>query len=342
MAIDNLNLGFAGRRLWVASASILFLGSAFITRAQQPPSTLQITSPVNGSIVNQGQTITVTVSSTTGSTATQVAIFGESPLGNTFVSGSLPAQLNITIPADAPSRKYSLTASAVTTSGSDAKSDPILVDVERPDLPISLTTPLAGVYMEAPPRRFPLALLATFSDGSVLDVSESTFVSYTSDNPLSGSVAADGVVTALAPGGGSIHATYAISAGNLSISVPFAVLSSGSTQNSFTVSASPSTQAVVGGNTATYTVQVTPVSGFSGDVTLDLGGLVGVSGTFSPAVVTEASGSSSLTVSVSSSVPGGTYPLNIKGLSGSAYADAQVQLTITPSILIAPRLDPKN
>src|SRR5215468_8250723 len=61
----------------------------------------------------------------------------------------------------------------------------------------------------------------------------------------------------------------------------------------FTVSASPSSQSVVQGDTASYTVTVTPLEGFSADVSLSAGGLPpDASATFSPAVISGGSGSS--------------------------------------------------
>ncbi|MBV9155462.1 MAG: hypothetical protein JO097_04320 [Acidobacteriaceae bacterium] len=75
------------------------------------------------------------------------------------------------------------------------------------------------------------------------------------------------------------------------------------------------------GKSVTYTVTVSPVNGFTGPTTLSLSGLPsGISGSFSvnPVVITSNSAVSSLlTVSTSTEVAGGTYPITVTGQSGS-------------------------
>ncbi|HEY3089422.1 MAG TPA: S8 family serine peptidase [Jatrophihabitantaceae bacterium] len=101
------------------------------------------------------------------------------------------------------------------------------------------------------------------------------------------------------------------------------------TNPDYTVSVSPSSATVAAGSSASYTVTVTGVNGFAGDVVLSLSGLppsVG-SATFSPAVVS-GGGTSQLTVTTSASAPPGTYPLTITGTSGTTTHAAPASLVV--------------
>jgi PKD repeat protein len=85
----------------------------------------------------------------------------------------------------------------------------------------------------------------------------------------------------------------------------------------FSLSATPSTQSVTAGNSATYTVTVNPGAGFSANVTLSVtNGLPsGASASFNPASVLT-SGSSTMTVTTGASTPPGSYTLTITGDTG--------------------------
>jgi hypothetical protein len=97
----------------------------------------------------------------------------------------------------------------------------------------------------------------------------------------------------------------------------------------FAVTASPSSQTVVGGTQTTFTATVAALNGFSGTVALGLAGLpAGASASFNPASVSSA-GSSSLTVTSGTSTLAGTYPLTITGLSGLVSHAANATLTVT-------------
>jgi hypothetical protein len=98
----------------------------------------------------------------------------------------------------------------------------------------------------------------------------------------------------------------------------------------FTLSATPASRSVVAGAGATYTVGVASLNGFAGNVALSLAGLpsgVGTAG-FSPQVLAGA-GSSQLTVTTSTTAPGGTYPLTITGTAGGVTHAAVVTLVLT-------------
>ena len=99
----------------------------------------------------------------------------------------------------------------------------------------------------------------------------------------------------------------------------------------FGLSVSPASRTVAGGSGAAYTVGVTSVNGFTGDVALSLSGLpleVGTA-TFTPAFVAGA-GSSQLAVTTSATAPAGSYALTVTGTSGSLVHSAQVTLVVNP------------
>src|SRR5207247_1956660 len=95
-----------------------------------------------------------------------------------------------------------------------------------------------------------------------------------------------------------------------------------------TLSASPSNQTVTPGGSTSYSITISPVSGFTGQVTLSVSGLpIGANGTFTP---NPATASSTLSVTTSASTPIGAYTLTITGVNGSLTHAATVVLTVSP------------
>jgi len=98
--------------------------------------------------------------------------------------------------------------------------------------------------------------------------------------------------------------------------------------NSFSVSATPSSETVTRGSNATYTVKVTPINGFTGAVSFRVSGLpTNSTATFNPTSVT-GSGTSTLTITTNSSTTTGTFSLRIRGTSGRASHSVTVQLVV--------------
>ena len=103
----------------------------------------------------------------------------------------------------------------------------------------------------------------------------------------------------------------------------------------FALTVSPSTLAVIVGDDAVFQIDVTPLAGFTGDVTLTLPASPGA--VFTPAVIVSGSGSSVLTVPADTA---GTFPLSVVGTSGSRTHPVDITLdvidfalTVSPSTL---------
>ena len=172
---------------------------------------LQIDSPADGTVVNPGQTIKVRVTSSTERTWEFVGVLLSIPnVPPTEVVHSLPVEFSITIPANIGAcRRYTLTAMGRTTAGELVESDPVDIDVERPDMPVSLSE-LNGNSMiaEAQGQTYPLLMLATFSDRSVWDVSESGKLTFHSTDTKIVTVDGTGKAMAMATGTARIIVSY--------------------------------------------------------------------------------------------------------------------------------------
>jgi len=100
------------------------------------------------------------------------------------------------------------------------------------------------------------------------------------------------------------------------------------TVSDFSVSATPPSQTINAGDSASYTVNIGSVNGFNGTVSLNASGLPsGATASFSAGSVT-VPGSSTLTIATSTSTPAGTYTITIHGTSGSTVRTATITLTV--------------
>lgn len=194
--------------------------STMVCSAQHSLAQLQITSPTDGSIVNPGQTFSVTVTSSGNATFTNVAVVAENLLDLSDLAASLPAQFSLTVPTNIPCRPHMLTAIGTTASGQSAHSSTIFVDVERPDLPSSVAALLSSFSFQSLGEQVPITLTAKFSDGSVLDVTESSYVTYTSSNTAVATVNRHGMVTAAGAGSTTVTATYTLSGQQVQTTIP--------------------------------------------------------------------------------------------------------------------------
>ncbi|MBB5871752.1 Zn-dependent metalloprotease [Allocatelliglobosispora scoriae] len=102
-----------------------------------------------------------------------------------------------------------------------------------------------------------------------------------------------------------------------------------STGNDFSLAASPASGSVNPGSAVTTSVGATLTNGSAQTVTLSASGLPsGASASFSPASITSAGGTSTLTISTTAATAAGTYPVTITGTGPSATRTTTYSLTV--------------
>ena len=84
----------------------------------------------------------------------------------------------------------------------------IIVDVERPDMPIKLWTQNSSILPETFGEKERIIVSGVFSDGTDLDLNESCCLSFTSSDENVAAVDSNGMVTAVGPGHAFITAMY--------------------------------------------------------------------------------------------------------------------------------------
>ena len=99
----------------------------------------------------------------------------------------------------------------------------------------------------------------------------------------------------------------------------------------FTISASPSSLGIAQGNQGTSTISTTISGGFNNAINLSASGLPsGTTATFNPQTIpAPGAGTSTMTLTVGSSTPPGTYPITVTGNGGGIQQITTVMLTVT-------------
>jgi hypothetical protein len=185
--------------------------------AAQPPKLLQITSPAGGTIVNPGQNVKVTVTSPANERFEAVAIMSRGGISGDATS--VPAELSVQIPRNSDCGKYLVSVSGRTVSG-QAVSAYLELDVERADAPTELA--FLNDWRQLDLRAgedFHLNVLATFSDGSNLEVTDSSYVTYRSSNTRVATVDRNGEIMSKGAGHATVTATYTHGNRNVRVAV---------------------------------------------------------------------------------------------------------------------------
>lgn len=208
------------RRLPIA---LLGVTAAALTAFPAVSQTLQITAPPDAIVVHPGDTISVTVNSSS-SVFKSIGLIGEDPFGMSALQSALPARFSVAVPQGAYPRKSRITAVGVTNAGETVFGGSVQVDIERPDFPIKLRTELPSFMFRSPSDvPLPILLFAVFQDGSALDVRDSSRVSYFSVNPAVAQVDGDGDVRARKPGKTVVTTTYSDGNRRLQLAIPVTV-----------------------------------------------------------------------------------------------------------------------
>jgi hypothetical protein len=142
-----------------------------------------------------------------------------------------------------------------------------------------------------------------------------------------------GALTVTAPPNGNVappgyYMLFILNSSGVPSVASFVQMTAATAPPDFSLSATPSSQTVAPATGASYTVNVAPSNGFTGNVSFSVSGLPsGATASFTPSSVS-GSGSSTMAVSTLSSTPMGTYPLTITATSGTLTHTAQVTLVV--------------
>ena len=175
---------------------------------------MQIVSPATGTVVNSGTTLTVTVQAP-ASVFQSVSIVGDGPFALSTSLSAPPYQYSYPIPADFALGRYRFKAAGARASGETIYSDPVEVDIERPDDAKKLQSEWQSLTLGGQADA-PLQIWGIFRDGSKIDVTRSNRTTYTSDRPGVAVVSSEGGVSAVGVGKAKITVKY----GDKSVVVP--------------------------------------------------------------------------------------------------------------------------
>lgn len=235
-----------------------------------------------------------TSTSTVTFTASASALAGTYPITIMGVSGTLSSTAPISLTVAAPG--FTLSASAATISVARGASGISTITVNR------LNGFTATVALSA--TGLPSGVTAVFSPATATTTSSLAFTA--------SSTATTGASTVTVTGtSGTLKNTITI---GLTVTAP-----------SFTLSFQPGNLSVPRGSTAAGTLTISALGGFSGVVTPTASGLPsGVTATFGAPTA----GVIQVTFKATSTVPAGSFPITISGVSGTLKATASLTLTV--------------
>ena len=177
----------------------------------------------------------------------------------------------------------------------------------------------------------------TITAGSAINFGTSTSAAnyswvFPGGGPATSTARNPGNVTFSVPGMYTVSLTVIDATGNSDPNPPTRTICVLPTSPDFDITVGPAAQEVVPGGLTTYTVTVTPESGFTGTVNLSVGSESGfptgvTSGGFSPASITTG-GSSTLTMQTSTSTMPYALSLTITGTSGTITHTASTTLLV--------------
>jgi hypothetical protein len=177
----------------------------------------------------------------------------------------------------------------------------------------------------------------TITAGSMINFGTSTSASeyswvFPGGSPTTSTTQNPGNVTFSVPGTYTTSLTVIDATGNSDPNPPTRTITVLPTSPDFSITVGPAAQEVVPGGLATYTVTVTPLSGFTGTVNLSVGSESGfptgiTSGGFSPASIS-AGGSSTLTMRTTTATVPYALSLTITGTSGTISHTASTTLLV--------------
>jgi hypothetical protein len=250
-----------------------------------------------------------------------------------IAGGSGSSILTVVAPANTRAGAYILTITG--TSGSISHSGKRELDINtNADFTGSVTPVISSVLPgQRASYQASVVSLNGFTGTVALTVNglpAGATAKFTPANVMGGHGSSSLVVNTLSttpPGAYTLTITGASGSDTKSTTVPLLVNTSA---GDFVGSLSPQSRSTIAGGSAAYTAGVTPLSGFTGNVTLSVSGLPpGASVLFSPsAVISGGSGSTNFTINTSVATPPGTYTILVTGTSGGLSHAGSITLTV--------------
>ena len=149
-------------------------------------------------MVHPGETVVIAVMA--DPSVSNVAIIGQDPLGFSQRTNGQSSQFLLTIPSNTTIGAYDVSATGTGSDGSLVASPPISLQVDTPESRFNMQTEPSVLRFDAPGEAMPLHVIGKFANGSKMDMTHSTQMSYSSQNPRIATVDDQGIVTAVAPG----------------------------------------------------------------------------------------------------------------------------------------------
>jgi hypothetical protein len=205
------------------------LSAARTIDAQTPPGRagnrdqhLRIDSPRDGAVVAPGETMQVRVSSPDRTRFVAITVGMEDPIDIDQEATSLPAQFAIKIPENIAPGSYTVSALAFRANGESVVAV-IEVDIERRDMPRALMPRLPQVYFERKGETRQIETIADFGNAHILDVTNSSKLTYESSDTAVATVNASGTITAVGGGRTTVIVSYGSRDGGVKAMIPVEV-----------------------------------------------------------------------------------------------------------------------
>ena len=195
--------------------------------------------------------------------------------------------------------------------------------------PYATTPPSGAITSPTSDITIPAGSMVSFSTTS--SAAKYSWV-FPGGSPATSTLQNPGNVVFNTPGTYVASLTVIDSSGNSDPSPPTRTITVLPTSADFSIVVSPSSQAVIPGQSTNFTVTVSPLSGFNGAVTLSVGSENGfpsgiTSGGFTPSSIT-GSGSSTLTINTTTSATPYALSLTITGTAGTITHTASTTLLV--------------
>ncbi|HWY05243.1 MAG TPA: dockerin type I domain-containing protein [Candidatus Acidoferrales bacterium] len=198
-----------------AQVSVILMLTSGLSLGQQ---TITITSPTNGTRVTPGQTITIQVSTASGASFIAVQVVGED-IGFAPPLTAPPYSFTLTVPSNVVGPR-NLTALGITSPENGVFSPSVVIDSETDAIATALHLNISRIFFQRSGQQMPLNVTATFTDGTSLDITKSSLISYSSADSSIATVDPNGRVTAVGPGVTMLNVNYGTLSVQLKVSVP--------------------------------------------------------------------------------------------------------------------------